>query len=52
MKRYRPGEKAPQTGYFSAIDHNGENNGEIYLEKGQHFPKTKYEGSFYFISEQ
>ncbi len=51
MKRYRPGESANKTGYYTAFDKDGENGGQIYLEKGQKFPATQHEGSFYCPSQ-
>lgn len=52
MKRFRPGEQAPQTGYYTAIDQNGQNGGSTYLEKGQRFPATQHEGSFYVADKK
>ena len=43
----RPGEEAPVTGNYTAYDVNGRNGGTVYLEKGQRFPATQHEGSYY-----
>lgn len=52
MKRYRSGEQAPKTGYYTAFDRDGNNGGATYLEKGQRFPATQNEGSFYISDEK
>jgi hypothetical protein len=51
MKRYRPGEQAPETGNYTAYDKIGQNGGALYLEKGQRFPATQHEGSYYVLEE-
>jgi len=52
MKRFRPGEQAPATGVYTAFDKDGRNGGETFLEKGQRFPATQSEGSFYVQSKK
>ena len=47
MQKYRPGEQVPKTGEYTAYDRNGKNGGELSLEKGQRFPATQHEGSYY-----
>lgn len=44
---YRPGEEAPETANYIAYDAEGRNGGTVYLEKGQGFPATQHEGSYY-----
>ena len=52
MKRYRSGEQAPKTGSYISYDKDGNNGGSVSLEKGQRFPATQNEGSFYVQSEK
>ena len=51
MKRYRPTEQAPKTGFFTLYDRDGQNLGTNFFEKGQRFPKAEKLGDFYVISE-
>lgn len=44
---YRPGEEAPESADYVAYDVNGRNGGTVHLEKGQRFPATQHEGSYY-----
>lgn len=50
-KKFRPGEQAPQSGEYVAYDRDGNNGGTTYLEKGQRFPATQHEGSYYEMQE-
>lgn len=51
MKRFRSGEQAPKTGLYTSFDRNGQNGGEIFLEKGQLFPQSQNEGNFFVAKE-
>ena len=46
-RKFKPGEQAPESGNYIAYDRNGNNGGTTYLEKGQRFPATQHEGSYY-----
>lgn len=46
-KTWKPGEQAPESGYYTAYDSEGNNGGRVYLEKGQKFPATQHSGSYY-----
>lgn len=46
-KKFRPGEQAPETADYVAYDKNGKNGGTTHLDKGQRFPATQHEGSYY-----
>ncbi len=46
-KKYRPGEQVPENGDYTAYDKNQRNGGSTYLEKGERFPATQHEGSYY-----
>lgn len=50
-KKFRPGEQAPQFGEYVSYDRDGHNGGTTYLEKGQRFPATQHEGSYYEMEE-
>lgn len=50
-KKFRPGEQAPQSGEYVSYDRDGHNGGTTYLEKGQRFPATQHEGSYYEMEE-
>ena len=47
MEKYRPGERVPESGEYAAYDANGRNGGMTHLEKGETFPPTQHEGSYY-----
>lgn len=47
MKKWVPGEQAPQTGNYTAYDSEGRNGGRVYLHKGDRFPATQHSGSYY-----
>lgn len=49
MEKYRPGEKAPMSCNYKAYDREGKDGGKLYLEKGQRFPATQHEGSYYVM---
>ena len=49
MEKYRPGEKAPMSCNYKAYDREGNDGGKLYLEKGQRFPATQHEGSYYVM---
>ena len=51
MKKYRPGEVVPISGNYTAFDKQGNNGGDLYLEKGKRFPATQHEGSYYTEAE-
>lgn len=47
-KKFRPGEDVPETGDYRTYDRNGKKSkGQTYLEKGETFPPTQHEGSYY-----
>ena len=46
-EKFKPGEKAPKTADYTAYDKDGQNGGTTHLEKGQRFPATQHEGSWY-----
>lgn len=47
-KKFIPGEDVPETGDYRAYDRNGKKSkGQTYLEKGETFPPTQHEGSYY-----
>ena len=46
-QKWRPGEQVPKAGNYVAYDKQGKNGGSLYLEKGQRFPATQHEGSYY-----
>ena len=46
-QKWRPGEQAPKSGNYVAYDKQGKNGGSLYLEKGQRFPATQHEESYY-----
>lgn len=50
-KNWKPGEQAPESGYYTAYDSEGNNGGRVYLEKGQRFPATQHSGSYYEKSQ-
>ena len=47
MEKYRPGENVPESGEYTAYSRDGQNGGKTYLEKGESFPPTQHEGSYY-----
>ena len=47
MGKYRPGENVPESGQYTAYSRDGQNGGKTYLEKGESFPPTQHEGSYY-----
>ena len=49
MEKYRPGEQAPMSCNYKAYDRDGNDGGKLYLEKGQRFPATQHEGSYYVM---
>jgi len=50
MEKFKPGEEAPKTADYVAYDREGNNGGKTHLEKGQRFPATQHEGSYYVES--
>ena len=50
MTKYRPGEKVPMSGEYTAYDAKGHNGGSTYLEEGSRFPATQHEGSYYVMN--
>ena len=51
MTSFKPGEVAPQTGNYTAYDSEGHCGGSCFLEKGERFPATQHEGSYYEMEE-
>ena len=51
MSSFKPGEVAPQTGNYTAYDSEGHCGGSCFLEKGERFPATQHEGSYYEMEE-
>ena len=49
MQKYRPGEEAPKSCNYRAHDKNGKDGGIVHLNKGDRFPATQHEGSYYTI---
>ena len=49
MQKFRPGENCSQTGNYTAYSENDEIIGNVYLEEGQTFPPTQYEGGYYSL---
>ena len=47
MEKYRPGEVVPMSGDYEAHSDKGRDGGTIYLERGERFPATQHEGSYY-----
>ena len=47
MEKYRPGEIVPSSGDYRAYDKDGQDGGKLYLEKGERFPASQHEGSYY-----
>ena len=49
MEKYRPGDTVPMSGNYKAYDKNGQSRDDekTYLEKGETFPPTQHEGSYY-----
>ncbi len=50
-QKYRPGEQVPESGEYVAYDRDGNNGGSTHLEKGERFPATQHEGSYYMMEE-
>ena len=51
MEKYRPGETVQESGDYTAYDNGGRNGGTTHLEKGETFPPTQYEGSYYVLEK-
>lgn len=51
MEKFRPGEVAPSSSDYKAFDRNGRNGGTLHLEKGEKFPATQHEGSYYVMAQ-
>jgi hypothetical protein len=51
MEKYRPGEFVPKSSNYQAFDKNKNDGGTVYLEKGDRFPATQHEGSYYVMSK-
>ena len=49
MEKYRPGEKVPMSCGYRAFDKYGHDGGRLMLEKGERFPATQHEGSYYVM---
>ena len=49
MEKYKPGEEAPRSCKYTAYDKYGKDGGQIYLNKGDRFPATQHEGSYYVM---
>lgn len=49
MEKFRPGEEAPKSCKYTAYDKNGKDGGRVYLHKGDRFPATQHEGSYYVM---
>ncbi len=49
MQKYRPGQVVPMSCDYKAYDKEGSDGGKLYLEKGQRFPATQHEGSYYVM---
>ena len=49
MEKFRPGEEAPKSCKYTAYDKNGKDGGKVYLNKGDRFPATQSEGSYYVM---
>ena len=47
MEKFRPGETVRESGQYTAYSAQGQNGGKTYLEKGETFPPTQHEGSYY-----
>ena len=47
MEKYRPGEVVPMSGDYEAHSDKGRDGGTVYLERGERFPATQHEGSYY-----
>lgn len=50
-KSWKPGEVVTENGKYTAYDVKGHNGGSCYLLKGQRFPATQHEGSYYTKTE-
>lgn len=50
-QKWRPGEEAPESGNYAAYDANGACGGSVYLERGDRFPATQHEGSYYQMED-
>lgn len=51
MEKYRPGEVVQKSGSYQAFDKNQNDGGTLYLEKGDRFPATQHEGSYYIMTK-
>ena len=51
MEKFRPGELVPKSSNYQAFDKNENDGGTLYLEKGDRFPATQHEGSYYVMSK-
>ena len=49
MEKFRPGDEAPKSCKYTAYDKNGKDGGKVYLHKGDRFPATQHEGSYYIM---
>lgn len=52
MEKFRPGEYVPTSCNYTAFDAQGNNGGQLYLEKGSRFPATQHEGSYYVMNQK
>ena len=52
MQKYRPGEVVPMTGDYEAYSDQGRDGGTIHLERGERFPATQHEGSYYTRADE
>lgn len=48
---FRPGEVAPESASYISYDKYGRCGGSCFLEKGERFPATQHEGSYYEMEE-
>ena len=51
MEKFRPGEYVPKSCNYQAFNKNENDGGTLYLEKGDRFPATQHEGSYYVMSK-
>ena len=50
MDKFKPGENAPKSCKYTAYNKHGKNGGMIYLNKGDKFPATRHEDSYYMMN--
>ncbi len=49
---WTPGEEAPKSANYVAVSKQGEQDGPVYLKKGQRFPATQHSGSHYEMEQE